>query len=134
MAWLRKRRSGKAPFSSLSDRFFRQANYQSYVLSIALFSPLVIGARMQMLAMQALRPTPAGRREIRRMSDEKQAATIDSFAAMQRSFMASDVKFWSDMLKGSAAFSAAAPTGALAAATVPVRRRVRANSRRLTGL
>ena len=112
----------------------KRASYPSDLLSIALFSPLVIGARMQMLAMQALRPTPAGRREVRRMSAEKQVAMVDSLAAMQRSFMDSGVKFWSDVLKDSAAFSAAAPMAALAAATVPVRRRVRANSRRLTRL
>ncbi|MGE0212605.1 MAG: hypothetical protein AB7S41_12990 [Parvibaculaceae bacterium] len=87
---------------------------------IGLFAPLVVAWRLQLLAAEAFRPTLAGQREILRMSVEKPLAFVSAALA----FNAGMAKFWSRGLH--------APSAGLAAALVPIRRRVRANSRRLS--
>jgi hypothetical protein len=103
----------------------------SDLLTIGLFAPLVIGSRLQRLGLEMLRPTPKGRREIARMTAEKPLAAAESVLATQQAFSAAMTTPWADMIRATTTFlMAAAPMPALA----PVRRRVRTNARRLTGL
>jgi hypothetical protein len=64
------------------------------------------------------------------MSIEKPAVLAESIAATQKAAFSATIALWSDLMRAAATFLYAAPVPALA----PVRRRVRANARRLTGL
>jgi hypothetical protein len=86
-----------------------------------------------MLALETLRPTRRGRSEALRMTSEKPAAALEAATAGQRHMVEAGIKVWGDVAAACAAFWFAAPSTAMLAATVPVRRRVRRNARRLTG-
>ena len=102
------------------------------LLAIGMFAPMVMAARLQMLAMESIRPTPKGRRETARMVAEKPVAMMEGAMAAQKSMFDSGMKLWSDMALAANAFALTAPALSMSAVTVPVRRRVRSNARRLT--
>ena len=105
----------------------RRADLMAEMVTITTFAPLVMGARIA-----GAKPGRAGRREFRRMVDEKHAAAWEGALAAQRALLTGAMRFWTDMaLAGNAFLFAAAAVPALAAR--PARRRVRANARRLTG-
>jgi hypothetical protein len=85
-----------------------------------------------MLALEGLRPTSKGRREALRMTSEKPAAMVEGALAAQKRMFEAGLKFWGDQLLAGNALLLAAPAVSVAAA-VPMRRRVRRNSKRLTG-
>jgi hypothetical protein len=99
--------------------------------SIALLAPVVMTARMQLLAMEAVRPTKRGRRESRRMLVEKPAAAVEASIAAQQALLHSGVKLWADFARAGTAFFAAAPAASARAAARSIDRRVKANVRRL---
>jgi hypothetical protein len=95
-------------------------------------APLVVTLRLQQLAMEAFRPTPAGRREAQRMVSEKPVAFARGAAAGQQALFTAGLKFWSDMAAAFGALTMAAFLGSYSAAARPALARVRANARRLT--
>jgi hypothetical protein len=112
----------------------KRPDHSSDLLTIGMFAPLVIATRLQMLAAEAVRPTASGRRETRRMVAEKPTAALDGALAAHRSMLDSGLSFWTAIAAAWQSLLFAAPANAMALATVPVRRRVRGNARRLTGL
>ena len=110
----------------------KRFDWSSDLLSIGFFAPLVMTARLQRLVLEGTRPSANGRREALRMSGEKPLASMEVGFAVQRQLFEAAVKFWSEMLVASNALVMSAPV-VTAASTAPVRRRVRANARRLTG-
>lgn len=102
--------------------------------TIGMFGPIVIAARLQMLALETMRPTAKGRRETMRMTAEKPIAAMEGALAMQRSMLDSSLRFWRDTGAAFTALAVPAPAASVAAAVQPARRRVRANARRLRGL
>ena len=112
----------------------KRPDYSADLLTIGIFAPIVIATRLQMLALESVRPTAKGRRETRRMVSEKPAALMEGTLAMQKHMFASGLKFWSDFSAATSALMLTAPAASMALATRPVRRRVRGNARRLTGL
>lgn len=109
----------------------KRADLSSDLLAIGMFAPMVVATRLQMLAAEAVRPTAKGRRETARMVAEKPAAMMQGALAAQKSMFDSGMKLWSDMALAANAFALTAPALSMSAATAPVRRRVRANARRL---
>jgi hypothetical protein len=99
--------------------------------SLGLFAPMVMAARMQILAAEALKPTRKGQSEIRRMVAEKPAAAVEASLAAQRAFFQSGMKFWTDLAAAGMAFAAAAPVASSRAAARSIDRRVKRNARRL---
>lgn len=99
--------------------------------TIGMFAPIVIAARLQMLALETMRPTAKGRRETMRMTAEKPVAVMEGAFAMQRSMFDSSMRFWRDMGAAVTTLAVTAPTASVATAIHPARRRVRANARRL---
>ncbi|MBA3520683.1 MAG: hypothetical protein H0T75_24280 [Rhizobiales bacterium] len=112
----------------------KRPDFSSDLVTIGLFAPLVIAARLQTLGLEALRPTASGRREALRMTSEKPLAVIEGMVAAQTSAFDSSVKLWSDLALSANTFLLTAPALSLAAASGPARRRVRQNARRLTGV
>jgi hypothetical protein len=108
----------------------RRSDWSSDLLTIGFFAPLVMASRLQRLALEGSRPSARGRREAARMTVEKPLAALEGAFAVQRQLFQSGLKFWSDMALAANAFLLAGPLMP-AAATAPVRRRVRANARRL---
>ena len=106
----------------------------SDLLAIGFYAPIVIAARLQRLAAEVIRPTPAGRRETARMVNEKPVAAMEAAFAAQRAMFAATVKLWTDVARVVSAFAIGTPALCLRPALAPVRRRVRHNARRLTGL
>lgn len=104
----------------------------SDLMTIGLFAPAVMAARMQMLAFEGARPTAKGRREALRMTSEKPIALVEGALAAHKNAFDSSLRFWSDVALAANAFLLSAPAASVAAAVVPVRRRVRSNARRLT--
>ena len=100
--------------------------------SIGLFTPVVIAARMQLLAMEAVRPTRRGQREVRKMLAEKPIAAAEASIAAQQALLQSGMKLWSDFAAAGVAFWAAAPAVSAGAAARSIDRRVKGNVRRLT--
>lgn len=84
--------------------------------SIAFFAPLVIASRLQRMAFESWRPTTQGCRDMLLMAMEKPVAAISASLAFQAALLRNP---------------AILPHSALAAAAAPVRRKVRANARRL---
>ena len=109
----------------------KRADPTADLLAIGMFAPAVVAARLQMLALEAARPTAKGRRETARMVAEKPAAMVESALAVQKSFFDSGLKFWSDVALAANAVALTAPALGVAAAAAPVRRRVKSNARRL---
>lgn len=68
-----------------------------------------------------------------RMSAEKPLAMLEGTIAAHRSVVESSVNFWQDVALAANALIFGAPATSMLAATVPARRRVSANARRLTG-
>ena len=110
----------------------KNSDWSSDLLAIGFFAPLVMAARLQRLALEGTRPSAKRRRELSRMSREKPLAAMEAGFAVQRQLFDGALKFWSDVAVASNALMMSAPVVA-ATATAPVRRRVRANARRLTG-
>ena len=110
----------------------KRSDWSSDLLAIGFFAPLVMAARLQRLALEGARPSARGRRETLRMSGEKPLAAMEAGFAVQRQLFDGAMKFWADVFVASNALFMSAPVLA-ATATAPVRRRVRANARRLTG-
>jgi hypothetical protein len=110
----------------------KRSDWSSDLLAIGFFAPLVMAARLQRMALEGTRPSARGRRELSRMSGEKPLAAMEAGFALQKQLLGVTLKFWSDMVVASNALAMSAPLVA-ATATAPVRRRVRANARRLTG-
>ena len=110
----------------------KRSDWSSDLLAIGLFAPLVMAARLQRMAAEGTRPSPRGRRERLRMTTEKPLAAMEAGLAVQKQLLDGSLKFWSDMVVASSALAMSAPM-VTATATAPVRRRVRANARRLTG-
>jgi len=106
----------------------------SELLQLGMFAPIVAATRLQMLAWEAASPTRRGRAEMTRMTAEKPAAALEAVLAAQQSLLASGLKLWSDCVVNGSAFLQTAPALSLAAGAAPIRRRVRRNARRLTGL
>jgi hypothetical protein len=101
-------------------------------MTIGLYAPVVIAARLQMLAMEAVKPTAKGRRETVAMFAEKPIAIFEGALAVQAELLAKGAEIWpaavSAMMFGTAnPFLALAATGA-----GPMSRKVRANARRLS--
>ena len=101
-------------------------------MTIGLYAPVVISARLQMLAMEAVKPTAKGRRETIAMIAEKPAAMMEGMLAVQEEVFKKSAEIWpaavSAMLFGTAnPFLALCATGA-----APMSRAVRANARRLS--
>ena len=111
----------------------RRADHLSDLMTIGLLSPVVIGARLQMLAMEASRPTVRGRREAARMTAEKPLALMEGAVAAHKAVFDRSLKFWSDTARAANALLLSAPAMSVRVASVPVRQRVRGNARRLTG-
>jgi hypothetical protein len=105
----------------------------SDLLTIGLFAPLVMAARLQALALDGMRPTRRARREVARMSSEKPVVAAAALIAAQRQMMEHSLRFWNDVASSATSFLMAAPLAALGASVAPVRRKVRSNARRLTG-
>jgi hypothetical protein len=99
----------------------------SDLFAIGVLAPVVIAARVQKLGLELLVPTASGRREMVRMAAEKPIAAAESWLTTQKAMSSAMLALWSDMVRASTTFLLA-PMPALA----PVRRRVRANARRLT--
>jgi hypothetical protein len=97
-----------------------------------MLAPLVMGARMQIIAAEAVRPTSKGQRELTRMVAEKSEAALEASVAAQVALLRSGMRFWSRVAQASAAFMLAAPVLSTRAAAAPYRTRVRGNARRLT--
>ena len=112
----------------------KRSNHMADLMTIGLFAPAVMASRLQMLAMESVRPTAKGRRETARMIAEKPIAAMEGALAAQKSMFDSGLKLWSNQALAANAFLLSAPALSMAAASAPVRRRVRRNSRRLTGL
>jgi hypothetical protein len=91
----------------------------------------VIGARMQLLATEALMPTRRGQREVRRMLAEKPVAAAEASIAAQQALLRSGMKLWTDFAAAGMAFAAAAPVVSSRAAKRSIDRRVKGNARRL---
>lgn len=109
------------------------ADRQSDLVAIALFAPVVVASRLQMLALQGLKPTVAGRREAVEMLTEKPLALMLGGFALQAELLRQSAGFWAAALRpGLVPLPAWAPALLAAAATGPMRRKVRANARRLT--
>lgn len=109
----------------------RRGNLHQDMMSIGLLAPLVIGRRLQMMAMETVAPSAKGRREALSMVTEKPWAWMEAGFAVQQEMVRSAFDF---MKKGvSTEMSVAAlPAYALAtAAAAPIGRKVRANARRL---
>jgi hypothetical protein len=51
-------------------------HYPAELMTIGLFAPIVVGARLQMLALEAVKPTARGRREAMGMVTEKPLAWL----------------------------------------------------------
>ena len=109
----------------------RRDRLASDLMSIGVLAPFVMGARMQLMAMEVMRPTAAGRREIRTMVSEKPFALVEATVAAQRSLFDASIRLWSGAAGSAALFFVAAPAAAFAASAAPFRRKVRANARRL---
>jgi hypothetical protein len=105
---------------------------------IAVFSPLVIGARLW--SMGAAHPAPSQQAEMARMVIEKGEAFAESSAAVWLAAMDGQQRAWQKAWRAGRPLPAAADF-ALSAATArkiggawrPVSRRVSANARRLSG-
>ncbi len=110
----------------------KRSDLSSDLMTMGLFAPMVIAARLQMLALESLRPTVGGRRETVRMTTEKSAAAMEGALAAQKQLVESGWKLWGDMARRGTAFAMSAPALSLAAAARPARSRVRANARRLS--
>jgi hypothetical protein len=105
----------------------------SDLATIGVFAPLVVASRLQLLAMELVRPSARGRREGLRMTVEKPWAVMEAAASVGQSLIDANLRLGRDL---SLAWGAAwlSPWQAMLAGAVPVRRRVRANARRLTRL
>ena len=115
------------------DIMSKRTRRDSEWMTIGLYAPLVISARLQMLAMEAVNPTAKGRRETVAMFAEKPVAWVEGAFAVQEEFLRKGAEIWpaamSAMLFGTAnPFLALCATGA-----GPMSRKVRANARRLGG-
>jgi len=99
---------------------------------MGLLAPVVIAARMQILAGEALNPTRKGRREMRRMLAEKPVAAAEASIAAQQALFRSGLKLWTDFAAAGMAFCAVAPAASARAAARSIDRRVKGNARRLT--
>jgi hypothetical protein len=111
----------------------KRSHPASDLLAIGIYAPLVIAARLQKLAAEGIRPTPAGRRETARMVNEKSMAAMEAAFAAQKAMLTATLRLWADVARLLSAFALGAPTLCLRPALAPVRRRVRQNARRLTG-
>ena len=100
--------------------------------SIGLLAPVVIAARMQIIAGEAVNPTRKGRREMRRMFAEKPIAAAEASMAAQQALFRSGMKLWTDFAAAGMAFAAAAPSVSTRAAARSIDRHVKGNVRRLT--
>jgi hypothetical protein len=110
----------------------RESSLASDLMAICLYAPLVVSARAQMLLSEMFVPTRKGQREIVRMTTEKHIAAAEVAMALQTSLWHSGLKLWSELARGSTKSLSSAPALAMAAAAVPVRRRVRRNAQRLS--
>jgi hypothetical protein len=111
----------------------KRSDPASDLLAIGFYAPIVIAARLQKLAAEAIRPTPAGRRETARMVNEKPMAAMEAAVAAQKAMLAATLKLWTDVARLMSAFAIGAPALCFRPALAPVRRRVRHNASRLTG-
>lgn len=111
----------------------KRSGHMADLMTIGLFAPAVMASRLQMLATETVRPTAKGRRETARMIAEKPAAMMEGALAAQKKLFDSGLKLWSEQALAANVFLLSAPALSMAAAAAPVRRRVRRNSRRLTG-
>jgi hypothetical protein len=105
----------------------KRPDLASELAGIGLFAPFVVATRLQMLSAELLRPTPRGRRETVRMTAEKPIAMMEGALAVQAKAFQAWLKLCSDAAHAGSALALAAP----AVAAAPVRKRVRANARRL---
>lgn len=110
----------------------RRGSTFSELMTVGMFAPAVATARLQMLALEAVRPTAGGRREAVRMTAEKPIAAMQGALAAQKALFDAGLKFWSDQALAANALLLSVPAMSVAAAA-PVRRRVRRNARRLIG-
>ena|SRR5687768_9581144 len=110
----------------------KRSDPASDLFAIGFYAPIVIAARLQKLAAEVIRPTPAGRRETARMVNEKPMAAMEGVFAAQKAMLAATLKLWTDVARLMSAFAIGTPALCLRPALAPVRRRVRHNARRLT--
>jgi hypothetical protein len=110
----------------------KRSDWSSDLATIGFFAPLVVVSRLQRLALEGALPSAKGRREAFRMSAEKPIAAMEGALAVQKQLFEGGLKFWSNVAFSTNALLMTAPV--MSAATAPVRRRVRVNARRLTGV
>ncbi|MBW3534924.1 MAG: hypothetical protein KY453_06870, partial [Gemmatimonadetes bacterium] len=84
----------------------------SDLMTIGFFAPLVVAARLGILAKEAGRPTRRGRREVVRMTAEKPLALAEGAVAAQQAISARSLKFWSDTALAAHALALNAPAAA----------------------
>ncbi|MYZ47479.1 hypothetical protein [Propylenella binzhouense] len=102
-----------------------------HIRAIGVLAPVVISARLQMLGLELMKPTAAGRRETIDMIAEKPLALMLAGMAIQAEMVRQAIGFWQNLLVPQA-WSARDCEALAAAALAPVARQVRANARRLT--
>ena len=111
----------------------RKRSHRSDLLTIGLFAPVVIGSRLQMLALDAMKPTAAGRKEAIDMVAEKPLALMLGGLAVQAELARRSLQFWRAAMTATALPVAANPAAALAAIAMrPIGDKVQANARRLS--
>jgi hypothetical protein len=96
------------------------------MIEIALLAPVV----MAMRTLGLMAPS-SNRTEFRRMISEKPLAAAEAIAAAQRATLKQGMDFWFGATRVGSLFWFELAENALSASLAPVRRRVRANSRRL---
>ena len=112
----------------------KRRDHTSNLFTIGLLAPVVAGTRLQMMGMRLARPTAKSRREMVRMTAEKPATAMEGAVAAQKAMLDSGLKLWSDTALAATEMLVGGPMNLAGPATAAVRRRVRANARRLTGI
>ena len=101
------------------------------LMEIALLAPAVMAARTQAMMLGA--SGAKSRRELTRMVSEKPLAAAEAMAGAQRAMMKKGLDVWTGATKVSGLFWFDLAEEMLSASLIPISRRVRGNSRRLTG-